>query len=201
MHGDAQPRAGALERAVDHGIDAKGAAGGGRIGIAEHRHRGRRTHDQLPARRELGRDRVGEAVADVRVVGRRGEIAERKHGDRERRRLGFALEAAQESPQIGRELFRRRIPLLGAFAQAAIDDALQFGRRVEALRVVEQRAMQRLARARRGVRAAQRDELVEHAAEGEDIGARIDRAAADLLGRHVADRADNHAVGGEIGVD
>src|SRR5688572_14363973 len=44
------------------------------------------------------------------------------------------------------------------------------------------------------------EELVEHAAEGEDIAGRLHFLGAQLLGSHVADRADDHA-GGGIGGD
>ena len=41
--------------------------------------------------------------------------------------------------------------------------------------------------------------LVEHQSEGEDVGARVERLAAHLLGRHVSRRAQLHARAGECG--
>ena len=42
-------------------------------------------------------------------------------------------------------------------------------------------------------RAPRRHHLVEHATEGEDVGALVSTRPARLLGRHVADRAEHHA--------
>ena len=57
-------------------------------------------------------------------------------------------------------------------------------------------ATSRSRRGRRGERRASGDELVQHDAEAVAIGAAVDAAAARLLGRHVGDRADDHAGAG-----
>src|ERR1043166_6024834 len=60
-------------------------------------------------------------------------------------------------------------------------------------RIVAQHRAQRLHRRGRMECALAAEHLVEDAAEGEDVGARVDLLAAQLLRRDVADRAHDHA--------
>ncbi len=54
---------------------------------------------------------------------------------------------------------------------------------------------ERVGRGRTGERALSREHLVENGPEGEDVAARVGRAAPCLLRRHVRDRAQQHAGG------
>ena len=106
--------------------------------------------------------------------------------------------SARKRLDVEREVVRRVEPLLGVFLQAVADDPLEAGgdrlvRDGEIRRIFLEDRGHRLAR-RVGVeRALAREHLVEDGAEREDVRARVGGLALDLLGRHVADRAHDHA--------
>jgi hypothetical protein len=79
----------------------------------------------------------------------------------------------------------------GIFLQRLLDDGPQLGREAgheldERLRLVLQHRVHRLDGVRAAEEALQARALVEHDAEREEVGARVDLSADDLLGRHVA---------------
>jgi hypothetical protein len=120
----------------------------------------------------------------LRGIGRIRQRARRRH---RRHRL-----------EIEGQVARRLESQLAIFLQATARQPLQRRRDVrqrfrEIGRIVFQDRAKRFDRraALECARAGQH--LVEDRAEGEDVGARVDRLAAHLLGRHVADRAEDHA--------
>ena len=83
---------------------------------------------------------------------------------------------------------------LGSLAIMLQDVGGEFGRDVlvedcERLRLVAEVALQQLVGRVGGERRFAGEEFVDHAAEAVDVGADVERLAADLLGRHVAVRA------------
>ncbi len=88
--------------------------------------------------------------------------------------------------------------LLGVLLEAVADDPLEAGRDVlvgdgEIRRVFLQDRRHRVGRRVAVEGALAREHLVEDRAEGEDVAARVGGPAADLLGRHVAERAHDDA--------
>ena len=101
---------------------------------------------------------------------------------------------------------RRGLPaLVGILGEARLHDAVERGRRHrlqlrDRLRLVAQDRGDegRLRGAGEGLLA--RRHLVEHGAEGEDVGARVGVLALELLGRHVLERAEDRAFLREVGL-
>ena len=98
--------------------------------------------------------------------------------------------------------FRRILKaLLALFLQAPLDYLFDGRRRQTAqgfrLAVLNGIVQDSLGLAGEGALAG--GHLVQHQAEGEDVGARVERLAAYLLGRHVSRRAQLHAGAGEVG--
>ena len=88
--------------------------------------------------------------------------------------------------------------LLRVLLETVPDDALEAGRDVlvrdgEVRRVFLQDRRHRVGGRVAVERAPAREHLVEDRAEGEDVAARVGGLAADLLGRHVAERAEHDA--------
>ena len=86
--------------------------------------------------------------------------------------------------------------LLRALLEAVPDDAVEAGRDVlirdrEVRRVLLEDRGHRLSRRVPVERAAPGEHLVEDRAEGEDVRTRVGGLALDLLGRHVAERAEH----------
>ena len=105
--------------------------------------------------------------------------------------------------QVFDQLPRGRVPLRGVLLQAPADDRLQSGRagrgelpQVGRCPFEHPGDGRHRCGAREGVRA--RGELEQQHPEGEDVGAEVDRLAADLLGRHVARRAHHRPRRGEL---
>ena len=115
------------------------------------------------------------------------------------------LRAALRHPlQFGGDVARGLPAILRILRQAARHDPLERRRR-DRHELLDRPRLGRengCHHARRGLaleRAVAREQLVEHAAEREDVGARIDLARLDLLGRHVVRRADDRVRAGERG--
>ena len=114
--------------------------------------------------------------------------------DRNHRRAG----RPRQGLEVERQVVRRVEALLGILLEAVPHDAVEARRDVlvgrrEVRRVLPQDGRHRLRRrlAVEGARA--RDHLVENGAEREDVRARIGLLSLDLLGRHVAERAEHDA--------
>ena len=93
---------------------------------------------------------------------------------------------------------RRVEALLGALLEAVADDPVECGRDVlirdgDLRRVLSQDRRHRLGGRVALEGAAAGEHLVEDRAEGEDVRARVGGLALDLLGRHVAERSQDHA--------
>ncbi len=130
------------------------------------------------------------ATDDVRGPGE----ATRRDGDR--RQGGRDVGIVRERQAIHHLARARPEPLilLQRLEDELIERARQLG--VEERRRLRRFPQQRVQRAElrgRHERVPARDELVQHHAEREDIGLGGDRFAARLLGRHVADGAENQA--------
>src|SRR5207248_2288572 len=109
------------------------------------------------------------------------------------RRAGRIRDAAQGEREIAGRLKACRWVLL----EAAFDDARErrWNRplgRAEIRWLLVQDRRHRLGRRVAAKRAAARQELVQDGAEGEKIRAMVDVQSADLLGRHVADGAEDY---------
>ena len=94
--------------------------------------------------------------------------------------------------KIEGEIARREEPLLGILRETPFDDPAQRdrrkgGERADRLRLVPDDRRERLGGRAAGERALSREHLVEDGPERKLVGAEIDRPAARLLGRHVAD--------------
>jgi hypothetical protein len=106
--------------------------------------------------------------------------------------------------ELGDQLPRTGVALLGRLGEQAVDHDLELGRqaRVELAhpaRLAVQDAVEHGARGRAGEGTLARHHLVEHRAEREEIGARVDRLAERLLRRHVGDGAERHARARQLG--
>ncbi len=89
----------------------------------------------------------------------------------------------------------------GCFSRRPMHDAVKAGRNRTARagkirRIVVQHRRHRVGARIALKRPAAREHLVEHGSEAEDVGARVDRLPAHLLGRHVADGAEHGARSG-----
>ena len=100
--------------------------------------------------------------------------------------------------QIEGEVARRLKSLLRILLQAATDNCQQWrwqskARLCEVARLVAENRRQCLSGGRTLERALAAEHLVQDASQSEDVSARINRSAADLLGSHVADGANGHS--------
>ena len=113
--------------------------------------------------------------------------------------IGVDGRAVEDAAQLLRDVLRRRRALVRRLREQAQDQRLE---RLRALGVVPRRGDGRrvdvLADHADGVVAEERrpagHHLVEHRAERVEVAARVGRAAERLLGRHVGDGADHHAL-------
>jgi hypothetical protein len=117
-----------------------------------------------------------------------------------RRRVfaGVGGRPARERAQIGRELARARVALRRVLRETAAEDRLEPRRQLgmeapRRRRFVAQDGRQRLGGARAPERRLAGQHLVERAAEGEEIGAGVERLPPHLLGRHVGRRPQEPA--------
>ena len=118
---------------------------------------------------------------------------------RGRRVLGGVLLMVGSPPQhvqVVEQVSRLLVALLGVFREGLAHDALELSgdRRVQTadrLGVAVQRGVQHFAARRPAERAEAGAHLVDDGAEGEQVGATVHRSAEALLGRHVAEGADD----------
>ncbi len=165
---------------------------------------GRRTALQEPAR--LDRDREGQETG--RAPGQpppAGPLVGGRDGHRGRAPARGTRSGLEREGQV----VRGAEAAVRALLQAVVHDALE-GQRDP---LVDARGLGRVRAQDRGHRlgrrlpaegALARQHLVEHRAEGEDVGARVGLLTPHLLGRHVADRPEHGArlgAGGEGGRD
>ena len=138
-------------------------------------------------RRKVSRWNVGKPLAR-RVAGDRGRLAG----------AGGLGEAPAQHLELAREVLRGGVALLRVLGQAALDDPAERGgqprrRLEERLGLLPDDGGERL----RGRVALEglppRGHLVEDRAERELVGAEVHRPSRRLLGRHVADRAEDGA--------
>ena len=89
--------------------------------------------------------------------------------------------------------------IVAALLETAADDTLESGRRARRQigRIVLEDRGQRFRGRLPLERPTPRQHFVDHHAQGEDVGAVVDRLPADLLGRHVAHGAEDDAHLGE----
>ena len=194
------PRA---ELAADAGRERLVGGGGGAGELAQRFPDALAGHDRQPLDalqvrgqrlRDTGAQPVGAAVAS--------DVGEGHHGHRVRRRRGHDGGAARpplDRVQVAAQLAHRLVPFGAVLGQHLLEHALQLGD--EALagprqrgRVAVQDRVDHLDRVGTGERKLPREQLVEHDAQREDVGARVQLAAERLLGRHVGDGADEGAV-------
>ena len=203
----AQLVAGAHERAHHHAVDVglgRERLQVGRVGGGEARGGGARADDERAEPRERGGDRVGEAEREEVGLGVRPQDAEgQDHEAGEGASQGRALLAlhAPHAAQVGRHRVGGRRPPAGALRERAPHHAIDRGdgggtRQGRGLLV--ERRVQDLD----GVRAAEGgpsgQHLEEDRARREEIRARVERLAGDLLGRHVARRPEHDAGAGQL---
>jgi hypothetical protein len=108
------------------------------------------------------------------------------------------IEITANPPQLRLEIGRVLIPQVAFLLERRRDDRLE-ARRNERVQVrdgtgrtIEDRVVDDRRRAATECLRA-RDHLIEHGAEREQIGSRIDRLSARLLGRHVRHRSERRA--------
>ena len=113
------------------------------------------------------------------------------------------LQLALQLAQVEGELFRRGIAFVAVFGQCAIDNRLKL-RRIGSQKIFQRRRrlMNDLQQRGRGTLAfeGQRvgEQLIQHHAGRENVGAGIDLSPVHLLRRHIADAADNLAGAGDV---
>ena len=131
------------------------------------------------------------AAAASAVLDHRAGAAGRSCNRGRRRALPDAVE-------FGEQVARRLPAIVGVLRQAPANHVVERGRQPR-LHVGERRWLRRHDRrdehriARRLERLAPGQHLVEHGSEGEQIGPGVGVSALELLGRHVLDRAEDHA--------
>ena len=176
---------------------------------------------------EVGGERFRHPLADPVVGRLAREVGERQHGhaatgrtrngharaETHRRqvhagapglsdRRALAQQAFPRMVQVEIELARRLVAVGRVLGERLAHQRLDVGRHrvVEArqrLGLLREDALGRLRHRRAGERRASGEHLVEHRPEREQIGAMVDLAAAQLLGRHVVQRAQHHPGHGE----
>ena len=179
------------------GIDDRAPVGSeaGREGASEaERHAlvGRRVapRQQAGEQEPGGEPRSHEAGARQRLLPvARGRV---EAGGRCRRRH------ARERLEVEGEVVGRVKARLGILLEAVVDDALEAGvdlavRRRELGRLPHEDRRHGRGRGVAVEGALPREHLVQDGAEREDVGTRVGRAAAHLLGGHVAERSEDHA--------
>ena len=106
--------------------------------------------------------------------------------------------------QLARDVVRAVPPILGILGQRFADEAIERGGR-HRLQAGDRRGLVAQDRGDQGCstsaleRFLTRRHLVEHGAEGEDVGERIGFLAFELLRRHVLDRSENRPFLREVG--
>ena len=156
--------------------------------------RGCRNH----ARRSAGSVRRGRCAFH-----RRGTAAVRRLGRRTGRGIVPGLQVPLQTPQLRLDIDRMLVAQLAVFLQSAVDDVFELGRQV---RVQPDRRQRRTVHDRvkdhSGSFSAKRHgaggHFVQHDAKRKQVGTRIERLAAHLLGRHVSHGAQRRSRTGEV---
>ncbi len=214
---DAQPGRCAAQRDRRDVIDLELPPDLARIGHADRAHEAGRAHANIAGRQRVDQiveHAVGEVLVPVRARDRQhGERAmvDLRRGNRRRRgRRSSQLRRHRRRPdrhgrgghrrgprrdRVG-DIARARGPPRRLDREAALDEPQELGRRMlraqraHLLRDLRDRDRDRVVALPRPCAGR---ELVEHDAEREQIRARVDLAAGELLGRHVARRSDHRA--------
>ena len=191
---------GDARKVVDERLgDAVAEVIGSAIGAARYRKHGERADGRAPALAAVAHPPANDDGDDDD-----GRDDHRDRACRSRRRHflrdALADRRGDERPQRERQVARRLEPPLGVLLDAAPHDALVLRRHVpwQLRDVVAHHAADRVDRAAGDERIPSRDRLVEDAAEGEDVGGRERGLAAELLRRHVAERADDRRLVGQL---
>ena len=204
---DIEQRALLHHPARDEGIHVQGEAYGAWVDrhplVREHRAPG--NHAQLRQLREAVDDALGDAVGQVIRLGLAARVHEREHGERAhpgpspRDGGRRSRRVRQQGPQRRRELARGREPLGTVFLEAVRHHVREPRRDLQSEQqqvgsgIIEHRG-QRIGGRGTYKGPFAREHLERRAAEREQVGRRIRGFTADLLRRHVADRAE-HAAG------
>ena len=114
------------------------------------------------------------------------------------------MRAGRDPRQLARQIAGVLPPLVRILGERGEDDALDGRRRPRLQRGHRRRVLgedrgDQAGLAALGKGALPGDHLVDDQAERVDVGARVDHAALELLGRHVGDGADQGALGAERG--
>ena len=212
---DAEPLAGLADAALEHRRDPQRAPDFGDRGAFafERKCRGARRDAQPADLAEDVQELLGQAVGEVLVVLVAAQVGEGEHRDR-RRVLRSRLRGGGPGcfqrllhpAEIVVQLERRLEAVARLLLEAAADDAIELAGKLRAQLGERGRRVAQNGRADIGGRvagegAAAARQLVDHDPEGEEIGARVGRLAADLLGRHVRHRAHDLADRGDRPVE
>ena len=207
LGGDAQPVAGPPQRAAQHVLGAELLAhlGAGDRLVAVRDDRCPREDAQLAHLRQL-RDHVfGHAVAEVLVLLGAAQVLEVEHRHRllarARRSHAPRVDLALQPLQVGAQLRRRLVAQPPVLLEQLADDladpvgdaAVQLGGR---RRGVVQDSLEDARGRAAGEGGLAGRHLVQHHAEGEEVGAGVHLLAAGLLRRHVGDGAERRARAG-----
>jgi hypothetical protein len=143
-----------------------------------------------PGRDERGREPRGNQ--GPRAQEQRGQI-----------RFG-RLEPALERRELLVQLLAGREALLGLLGEAPTENLLELARHIlaragERLRLVAQNGRHRVELRLADEGQLRGEHLVEQNTEREDVRARVDRSALDLLGRHIDERPHDLAGAGHVG--
>ena len=149
--------------------------------------RGPRRHLQPRQFRQCVDDLLGEPVAEVLVVLVAAHVGEGQHSDR-----GSLFRRSEfDGFQHGLHFRHGLIAIRRGLAQAALDDALDLRRPIQPLRLLVQDRRHGRDGSLTTEGSPSTEHLVEHQAEGKNVGASIGRLAFGLFRRHISRGADN----------
>ncbi len=171
-----------------------------RIPHDEHRRYRReqqRSRDEHDGTGSVGSCRGGVVPSAARLCGGSREGPRSVPGARCPREARGHLEL--QRVQLVEHVARGLVPIVRVLFEAAPDHAGQVARQIgpdlgRGQRIVLEQGREQLDGVRALKWSSSGGHLVEHHAEGEDVGTRIHVPAAGLLGRHVVRRADDHTL-------